>query len=387
MIDEKTIQRINDAVNIVDVIKDFEPNVRKVGTGYQCLCPFHPDKNVGSFTISPRKNMCYCFSCEKGGDAVYYLMEGQGMSYPDALRYLGHKYDIEVEGMEKFKDKPKSKPRDYQLQAEDLPVFVLPMSMYERSTKGLYNDVLVRWIYQHHWDASQRGRIANVLAAYHIGTATTKNNEQYTIFWYLDESGNLCTGKMIRYKYNGHRMKKEDGVKNATDWIHAWLFRSDASPQYDREKNDWKRTYFGMHMIDMVPDATINIVESEKTAVIMAIAYGNPQRDLWIACGSKTNLTREKLKPLIDRQRDIVLYPDRDGVEAWKDTAEAIGYDRLRVNDEPVTSWWRPEDGEKADIADVVLRMTDKGRPLLSIGDESKIKMLIERLDLEEVKQ
>lgn len=387
MIDEKTIQRINDAVNIVDVIKDFEPNVRKVGKGYQCLCPFHPDKNVGSFTISPKKNMCYCFSCEKGGDAVYYLMEGQGMSYPDALRYLGHKYDIEVEGMEKFKDKPKSKPRDYQLQAEDLPVFVLPVSMYERSTKGLYNDVLVRWIYQHHWDASQRGRIANVLAAYHIGTATTKNNEQFTIFWYLDESGNLCTGKMIRYKYNGHRMKKEDGVKNATDWIHAWLFRSDASPQYDREKNDWKRTYFGMHMIDKVPDATINIVESEKTAVIMAIAYGNPQRDLWIACGSKTNLTREKLKPLIDRQRDIVLYPDRDGVEAWKDTADVIGYDRLRVNDEPVTSWWRPEDGEKADIADVVLRMTDKGRPLLSIGDESKIKMLIERLDLEEVKQ
>ena len=387
MIDEKTIQRINDAVNIVDVIKDFEPNVRKVGKGYQCLCPFHPDKNVGSFTISPKKNMCYCFSCEHGGDAVYYLMEGQGMSYPDALRYLGHKSDIEVEGMEKFKDKPKSKPRDYQLQAEDLPVFVLPMSMYERSTKGLYNDVLVRWIYQHHWDASQRGRIANVLAAYHIGTATTKNNEQFTIFWYLDESGNLCTGKMIRYKYNGHRMKKEDGVKNATDWIHAWLFRSDASPQYDREKNDWKRTYFGMHMIDKVPDATINIVESEKTAVIMAIAYGNPQRDLWIACGSKTNLTREKLKPLIERQRDIVLYPDRDGVEAWKDTAEAIGYDRLRVNDEPVTSWWRPEDGEKADIADVVLRMTDKGRPLLSIGDESKIKMLIEKLDLEEVKQ
>ena len=387
MIDEKTIQRINDAVNIVDVIKDFEPNVRKVGKGYQCLCPFHPDKNVGSFTISPKKNMCYCFSCEHGGDAVYYLMEGQGMSYPDALRYLGHKYDIEVEGMEKFKDKPKSKPRDYQLQAEDLPVFVLPMSMYERSTKGLYNDVLVRWIYQHHWDASQRGRIANVLAAYHIGTATTKNNEQFTIFWYLDESGNLCTGKMIRYKYNGHRMKKEDGVKNATDWIHAWLFRSDASPQYDREKNDWKRTYFGMHMIDKVPDATINIVESEKTAVIMAIAYGNPQRDLWIACGSKTNLTREKLKPLIERQRDIVLYPDRDGVEAWKDTAEAIGYDRLRVNDEPVTSWWRPEDGEKADIADVVLRMTDKGRPLLSIGDESKIKMLIKKLDLEEVKQ
>ena len=310
MIDEKTIQRINDAVNIVDVIKDFEPNVRKVGTGYQCLCPFHPDKNMGSFTISPKKNMCYCFSCEKGGDAVYYLMEGQGMSYPDALRYLGHKYDIEVEGMEKFKDKPKSKPRDYQLQAEDLPVFVLPMSMYERSTKGLYNDVLVRWIYQHHWDASQRGRIANVLAAYHIGTATTKNNEQFTIFWYLDESGNLCTGKMIRYKYNGHRMKKEDGVKNATDWIHAWLFRSDASPQYDREKNDWKRTYFGMHMIDMVPDATIN-TESPAWAIdrlsILALKIWHmfEQTQRTDASAEHIATCRAKLDVLIEQQNDL----------------------------------------------------------------------------------
>lgn len=386
MIDEKTIQRINDAVNIVDVIRDFEPNVRKVGTGYQCLCPFHPDKNMGSFTITPKKNMCYCFSCEKGGDAVYYLMEGQGMSYPDALRYLGHKYDIEVEGMEKFKDKPKSKPRDYQLQAISLPVKFLPISMYERSTKGLYGDVLVRWIFSHHWDSAQRARISKVLKAYHVGTATTKRNEQFTIFWYLDENGHLCNGKMIRYKYNGHRMKKEDGIKNATDWIYAWLYRSDASPQYDREQHDWKRTYFGMHMVDKVPYATINIVESEKTAIIMSIAYGNPARDLWLACGSKTNLTREKLRPLINRRRDIVLYPDRDGIEAWKDTAEAIGYERLRVNDEPVTEWWQPEDGEKADIADVVLRMTDKGRPLLSVGDESAIKMLIERLDLEEIK-
>jgi DNA primase len=69
MIDDKTIARINDAVNIVDVISDFQ-QVRKSGVNYQSLCPFHADRHMGSFTISPKKNMCYCFTCEKGGDAV-----------------------------------------------------------------------------------------------------------------------------------------------------------------------------------------------------------------------------------------------------------------------------------------------------------------------------
>lgn len=391
MIDDRTIERINAAVNIVDVIRDFEPHIQKSGVSYKCLCPFHNDRHVGSFTINPKKNMCYCFSCEKGGDTVYYLMEAQGMSYPDALRYLGRKYGIEVEGSEKFKDIPKAKPRDYAIQANNLPVFKLPLSMYERSTKGLDQDTLVKWLYNHKWDDAQLPRIPKVLAAYRVGTMTTTHNENLTIFWYSDEDGNLCTGKMIRYKYNGHRMKKENGITYTSDWIHAWLYRSPVSTFYDRDKVDWKRTYFGMHLVDRCPQATINIVESEKTALIMSIAYGDPAHTLWLACGSKTNLTRERLRPLIERHRYIVLYPDRDAVEAWKDTAQAIGYGRLTVNSDPVLKWWREGDGEKADIADIILRMTDgvaDWQPK-SIGqmmqENPNIKTLMDKLDLKPV--
>ena len=389
MIDDNTIRRIEDAVNIVDVIRNFEPNIRKAGKNYQCLCPFHADKHLGSFTISPRKNMCYCFSCDKGGDAVYYLMEAQGMNYPDALRYLGRMYGIEVEGADKFRDVPKAKPRDYQLQPDDLPVFTLPMSMYERSTKHLSDDVLVKWLHAHKWDAAQKARIAKVLSAYRIGTMTTDHNEQFTIFWYSDELGNLCTGKMIRYKYNGHRMKKSDGAGKTTDWIHAWLYRSPVSTFYDRDKVDWKRTYFGMHLVDRCPNATINIVESEKTALIMSIAYGDAAHNIWLACGSKTNLTREKLLPLIDRNRYIVLYPDRDAVDAWRDTAQSIGYEWLTVNSDPVLKWWREGDGEKADVADVILRMTDgvadwQPKSVGEIIDENPhLQNLINNLDLQ----
>ena len=383
MISEQTIKKIMNAVDIVEVIRDFQPDIHKAGNGYECLCPFHPDRRTGSFSVNPRKNMCYCFSCEKGGDAVYYLMEGRGMSYPDALRYLGRKYGIEVEGSEKFRNVPKAKPREFTIVPDNRPLITLPMSMYHRSTKGLLNDPLVKWICSHNWNTIQQARISKALRAYYVGTATTEHHEQFTIFWYLDEVGDLCTGKMIRYKYNGHRMKKEDGARNTTDWVHAWLFRSPKSPHYDRDKMDWKRTYFGMHLVDKFPNATINIVESEKTALIMSIAYGCLSETLWLACGSKTNLTRERLQPLIDRGRSIVLYPDRDGVERWKDTADAIGYRHLTVNTDPVKRWWIAEDGEHADIADVVLRMIDSHEPDKTILDSPAVRELIQRLNLE----
>ena len=355
MIPQKTIQRITEAANILDVVRDFEPRLRKKGQNWECLCPFHADKHVGSFSINERRNMCYCFSCEKGGDAIYYLMEGQGMTYPAAVAYLGKKYGIEVEGSEAFKDVKPCKPRERQ-DIVRLPVLEFPMSMYQRTTRNLEQDTLVRWLYNHKWDDIQAGRIANVLRDYHVGTA--QDGSGFTIFWMLDEFERLCTGKMLKYKYDGHRFKNDE-LKYNSDWIHARLFKSPKFPQYDRELQDWKRTYFGTHLINMYPDAEVRIVESEKTALTMAIAYGNHAKQIWLACGSKVYLTHERLKPLMDRGRRIVLYPDRDGVDEWTMTCQAIGYRDMVVNAQPVTEWWQEGDGDHADIADVVLRMID----------------------------
>ena len=106
---------------------------------------------------------------------------------------------------------------------------------------------------------------------------------------------------MIRYHYNGHRMKKEEGFSHMSDSVHAMYYRSPKHPAWDRDKVDWKRTYFGMHLVDRFQHATVNIVESEKTAIVMAVAYGGEVENIWLACGSKTNLTRDKLRPLIER--------------------------------------------------------------------------------------
>lgn len=98
MIDQPTIDRILDAVQIVDIVSDFV-TLRKRGVNYVGLCPFHDDKTP-SFYVSPPKGLCKCFSCGKGGNAVHFIMEHEQMSYPEALKYLAKKYGIEIKERE-----------------------------------------------------------------------------------------------------------------------------------------------------------------------------------------------------------------------------------------------------------------------------------------------
>ena len=87
-----------EATNIVDVVSEFV-TLRKAGINYKGLCPFHDDKTP-SFMVSPTKGICHCFACGKGGNAVNFLMEHEQITYPDALRWLAKKYNIEIQERE-----------------------------------------------------------------------------------------------------------------------------------------------------------------------------------------------------------------------------------------------------------------------------------------------
>ena len=94
MIDRETIDKILDATNIVDVVSEFV-TLRKSGVNYKGLCPFHDDKTP-SFMVSPTKQICKCFSCGEGGTAINFLMKHEQITYPEALRWLAKKYNIEI---------------------------------------------------------------------------------------------------------------------------------------------------------------------------------------------------------------------------------------------------------------------------------------------------
>ena len=94
MIDRATVDKILDAAQIVDVVGEFV-TLRKSGVNYKGLCPFHDDRNP-SFMVSPAKNICHCFVCGKGGSPAGFLMEHEQITYPEALRWLARKYNIEI---------------------------------------------------------------------------------------------------------------------------------------------------------------------------------------------------------------------------------------------------------------------------------------------------
>ncbi len=94
MIDRQTVDKITDAVNIVDVVSDFI-SLRKAGTSYKGLCPFHDD-TTPSFSVSPVKGVYKCFACGAAGNAVKFVMQYEQMTYWEALKWLAKKYNIEV---------------------------------------------------------------------------------------------------------------------------------------------------------------------------------------------------------------------------------------------------------------------------------------------------
>ncbi len=87
-----------DAAQIVDVVSEFV-TLRRRGVNYVGLCPFHNEKTP-SFSVSPSKGVCKCFSCGKGGNVVHFIMEHEQLNYYEALKWLAKKYGIEVKERE-----------------------------------------------------------------------------------------------------------------------------------------------------------------------------------------------------------------------------------------------------------------------------------------------
>ena len=109
MIPKAIIEKVLDAAHIEEVVGEFL-SLQKRGIIYRALCPFHQEKTP-SFTVTPNRSMFYCFGCHKGGNAITFLMEHENMTYPEAVKWLGRKYGIEVEEREETIDEKQQRLR------------------------------------------------------------------------------------------------------------------------------------------------------------------------------------------------------------------------------------------------------------------------------------
>lgn len=345
-IDTITEQKIKDAASIVDVVGDYV-TLRKSGVNYKALCPFHTDHSP-SMSVSPKRNIYKCFVCGAGGNPVDFLMNHPDtrLTYPDALRYLAKKYNIWIDDTPQqdarwmhVKPATPRKPEDI----KPLDTLYIDRSIVKRTTDLREQNQFVTWLKSLPWGDERRKRIDPTLWQYCVGHF---RKDGRTCWWQIDEQGRPHTAKLMMYGPDGKRNRDR---WDHPGWAHNYL-------PYDRDKYQMQQCLFGLHLIDRYPDRPVNIVESEKTAIICTIAFGQEQ-GLWLACGGLQNMKEQELQPLIDRQRNIYLWPDKDGADDWRLFADNIDYPNLHVWPKFLTDNWLPEDGPKADIADVILRL------------------------------
>jgi len=360
-IPDEVVKRVIDRAKIEDVVEDCGVDLRKAGVNLTGLCPFHDDKHDGNFIVRPSSipenrhgNTYRCFVCDKKGGPVQFLMEHERLSFPDAIRWLGKKYNEPVDDIPLNYTPPPPRPKP-----APLPVLEIPRAYVKRTMEiGGDNTLFIYWLMHLPWDDEQRARLQQTLWMYCVGGW----KDGRVVFWQIDHTGIPRAAKLMKYLSNGHRDKEAHP---------GWIYNQDGCrQQLEPDKHEIIKPLFGSHLLNRYPQAVINIVESEKTALVMANYYGNHDSQIWMACGGLKHLQLDSLQPLIDQERTIWLWPDKDGREAWQEVADKLGYDHCRVYTHFFDTCWTEADGDKADVADIAIRMMTTGdKPRQTTGE------------------
>ena len=339
------IDKVLDATSIVDVIGEFV-DLRKTGVNYTGCCPFHEDHHDGNFIVRPEGvktggGTYRCFVCDAKGGVVQFLMQHEKMTFPDAIRWLGKKYNIDVDDAPINFTPPPPRPKPV-----PLPTLEIPREIVKKTMCYTQRDRFCNWLRHLPWGTKEeRGRIEQVLWMYCVG----RWHDGRVVFWQIDETGVVRSGKLMRYLSDGHRDKKRN-----PGWIHN---QKTIRERIDFDHTEFRSTLFGMHLAPKFPDAKIHLVESEKTALICAIHFGDFDRHLFVACGGLKNLRTDTLQPLFDAEREIYLWPDKDGIEDWQKFQEKCPNEHITLYTHFLEQNWQEQDGNKADAADIILRI------------------------------
>ena len=355
-IPDDTVKRIVDLAKIEDVVGDFV-TLRKAGVNLTGICPFHEDKHDGNFIVRPSTiknggNTYRCFSCDAKGGPVQFLMEHERLSFPDAIRWLGKRYNEPVDDVPLNYTPPPPRPTP-----PPPPDLVIPAAYVKRTMElaAEREPLFVYWLRQLPWDDDQRARLDDTLWMYCVGGW----KDGRVVFWMIDHEGVPRAAKLMKYQTDGHRDKTAHP---------GWIYNQDGCRQQLKpDEHTVLKPLFGSHLLKRYPQAVVNIVESEKTAIIMANYYGDTDKQLWLACGGLQHLRLEAMQPLIDQGRKVWLWPDHDGRDKWQEVCDKLGSDNVRVYTQFFDTCWQEGDGLKADVADIAIRMMttgDKPRPL-----------------------
>ena len=187
------------------------------------------------------------------------------------------------------------------------PISYVPFDLFAKSRKRYEQNNFVQYLFTF----AEAPIVYNRVELYNIGTAKLPGA---TIFWLIDQMGNIRTGKTMLYHPPGHEKQgkrvKEPGPK--IFFIHSKL---------NDGKGTYKQCLFGEHLLKLFPSHPVALVESEKTAVIASIYYSDY---IWLATGGKEGFSEEKCLPL--KGRKVEVFPDLGCYTIWSEKAARFSH-------------------------------------------------------------
>ena len=198
-------------------------------------------------------------------------------------------------------------------------------------TKGMQSN-LTQWLLT----LFDTETVSKLVETYNLGLS--KKWVGSTVFWQVDTSGNIRTGKVMLYDKTGHRVKKPYSHVN---WVHSLI---------GLDKYNLKQCFFGEHLISERPDATVAIVESEKTAVIASVFI--PEM-IWIATGGKNGCRwSDSTFNNVLQDRRVLLFPDLGCHADWTEKAKLLNCDNVIISDLLEENATEEERKDGLDLAD-----------------------------------
>lgn len=218
-----------------------------------------------------------------------------------------------------------------------VPICTIPDEYVTRSVRPSFNSDLISYLST----IIDPMVLECIIVDYRIGVTREKD----IIYFQIDTQSRCRTGKIMKYNPStGHRIKDET-TSNKITWVHSLLKTKGILPQ------EWTLTQclFGEHLLPKHSDATVALVESEKTAIICAALF---PKYVWLATGGKTQLG-DKLQIL--KGRKVIAFPDVDGYDTWKEKLSLITGLNIKVSEYLQRTATAQDKEDHIDIADLLL--------------------------------
>ncbi len=324
------------------------------------------------FTLEPYKGVSTrhaCPNCHRKSCFAKYIDTEKQISFPDYVGRCNHEqkcgynytpkmyFDENPIAKERLSEEfvPVSKPR---ISLSPAPSFIEPEIM-RQSLKLYHTNKLFQFLSFHFGQEATE----ELMLRYHVGTS--KHWPGATVFWQVDISGRVRTGKVMLYNpENGRRIKEPH---NYITWVHSLL---------KKENFHLRQCLFGEHLLASDQQRPVALVESEKSALISSFYL--PQY-LWIASGGKNGaFNRDAMSVL--RNRRVLLFPDLGATDYWNSKMEMIRSLGIEVSifDFMERNATKEERDAGYDIADFLLREETKeaifnGKTLVRRSDNDKM--------------